>query len=694
MVRESAEVDGAVSDSSSDEARARARTDTDFSATSNKEWVYDDETVQRDRDEAAFRAEKTHNLWETTCTNSSKIRKHLAQLQEDGGTIDFSSYMPASPSEREDSASWMETHRRLAYVGGAMSRSQERFTNHAKRQTQLDNRYCESVGKLVSDLKASDDRTLQMQRNMVAAQQRRAFNNAQKRCEQQKVLREQQKEKERIWEAFYTERQKSRGSQAPVSETGGSPKSPSGSRGSSKSAGGTPDILRTVHQSHGKYMVQLDQWRQFVAENERRTDVQWKKVLQGGKKEDYIPEPEENKKNKALLQSVFKKTLHQVQAGRGFKKAMCRLSSKDGASDGGTSHEQIEAPTEDVSLTKSARDGSPSTPCSGRTRMASDLSNKWKERREQVLDFNFDLEQATKEQGTRDEERLAEARERIRHHNKSIQERCKEQARQWQERCDAASERRRNVTEADTEEYDRKYAACLQRMKDEADKRKARAKAEGEEFSKKVVKCKETSRSIEKAFIESTQAELTKLDAAMLERESIKRMEADARRVRNNFQERVEEGRERKADALKATLKKHRKELIMKRSRSELQLTNLHMSVLDRERERLKGRKAGMAATTGSVEQPSNDYGVVLPKLSGTMSLPILLRPVDASPIRPPPRRNREEDGEEEEEESEDDESDNGTCGLSGKAAFLKQLENSCGIWLTDLRKNIRMAPV
>eukprot|EP00932_Pfiesteria_piscicida_P017365 SRR837773.4247.p1 GENE.SRR837773.4247~~SRR837773.4247.p1 ORF type:complete len:576 (-),score=265.26 SRR837773.4247:68-1795(-) len=575
-----------------------------------------------------------------------------------------------------------------------MSKSQERFFGFTRRRTEQEESFRESRSRMVSQMEASELRCLGKQRDLIEQQRRRAFNNAQKRSEQQKVLREVQKEKERLWEAYYEQSHKSSGSQANGKGGGsepGSPKSP-GSRGSSKvgsAGGGDMDILRSVHQSHSQYMGQLDQWRQFVAENERRTDVQWKKVLQGGRKEDYIGEELKTSKER------FHKAFNKVVAGRVFKKT---LMSKVKPSKREEAPAEPEASASEVSPQDAAADegGSPfgasksassSSPCSP-ARFTSELSVKWRERRAQTLNFHENFEQMLQEKGERDEENLAEARERIRLHNKGIQDRCKEQARLWQEKCDAAAQRRKNVAEADTEEYDRKYAACLQRLKDEDEKRRARARAEGEDHARKVQKCKDTSRSLEQAFIDSTVASLAKLDAAMIERDSIKKAEVDARRARDKFQERLDQAKEKKADDQKAALRKARKEMLAKRSRSELALTNLHMSALDRERQRRQRRKAGLDVS-GELASPSGaaDGGIVLPRLSGTMSLPILLRPVDASPILPPPRRKPEDSGSEAEESDGDD-------GRSSKAEFLEHLESSCGLWLTDLRKNMRLAVV
>mmetsp|Transcript_96007 Transcript_96007/g.250283 ORF Transcript_96007/g.250283 Transcript_96007/m.250283 type:complete len:699 (+) Transcript_96007:103-2199(+) len=667
------------------------------------EWIYDEETVQRDRVEAEKRGVHHRRQWETTTGNSSRIKRHLSQLEEDHGTLFLDGgggdLLPGSPSDSArgaDAATWTENQKKMTFVASHMSKSKERFATFHKRRSQQEEGWKDSQARSVVIMEAAELRCTDMQRELMESQRRRAFNSAQKRSEQQKVLREVEKEKQRVWEAYYQQSHSKGGSGQAHSKScshGGaepsprSPDPPPVSRGKSMPemadrGGEDDDIFKIVHQSHSRYAGQMDSWRCFVAENERRTDVQWKKALQGGRKEDYIGEEPKDVRDK--LKGLFQKVVVGRTLGRKRKEDKAAVLLPELMGDDLTEDEEGCG----FSSPSTVKSGAGS-PMDHKSQNSAALSAKWHTRRQKSLLFGDEVEQSLLERGLRDEQHLKEARERIAQHNRGITDRCKDQASIWLQKSENCADRRRNQAVANDEEYVAKHTAAARRMQEVEDRCREIRKQKNQERLNKMMKFQESGRGVEQGKIDATLDELAKLDAAIIERQSIKKAEADARKARDNFEERRDQAKEKKADELKAKALKVRKELREKKARSEKSFHNLHMSVFERERQHKERRKAGLSLS-GEPPSPSgaSDGGLVLPRLSGTMSLPILLRPVDASPIMPPKRRQREDSDTEAKSEASDE------SGAAGQAEFLQQLGSKCGEWLTDLRRNMRTAAV
>jgi len=131
-------------------------------------------------------------------------------------------------------------------------------------------------------LEAADARCARQQRERQVANNRRAFEAQQRRSEQQKVFREFKREQERACEAYYlqnTSKSVSKlGSDSVFSNMERSRSAPSLS-GLSSSGIPEDDIYDSILQSHLSYNGVLEKAEKFVAENERRTQAQRRKVL-------------------------------------------------------------------------------------------------------------------------------------------------------------------------------------------------------------------------------------------------------------------------------------------------------------------------------------------------------------------------------------------------------------------------------
>eukprot|EP00405_Crypthecodinium_cohnii_P013762 CAMPEP_0206459018 /NCGR_PEP_ID=MMETSP0324_2-20121206/23926_1 /ASSEMBLY_ACC=CAM_ASM_000836 /TAXON_ID=2866 /ORGANISM="Crypthecodinium cohnii, Strain Seligo" /LENGTH=649 /DNA_ID=CAMNT_0053930489 /DNA_START=171 /DNA_END=2117 /DNA_ORIENTATION=+ len=624
------------------------------------EWVYDDEMAERDVQEAAARAEVTNRHWETTVQNASKITRHVSSQLVDVDLPSPSRSVVASSSESPS-----HVRRRLNYMASHMTNNQDRTVRFYKNRTRNLEHHLEAREHFLSDLRSANARCVAKQMELVEIQRRRAFNNAQRRSEQQKVLREVQKEKQRVWETYYQQQHSLMGSRQ------GSKSDAHTSIGSISSSASLPqlhgmkaesDVIQTLQASHARYADELERWRHFVAENERRTDLQWKKVLHGGRKEDFLGGGEvEHRPSKEKTRSLFKQAI----LGRNL------LLAKDGQGVG-CSDAIKESEEEDEAMVVDER-----PPLMLANQNSAEFASRWRMRRQKTREFQDECDQNRVEMGEQNEDRLQQARERIAEHNRTIVDKFRSQAQDWRDKCDAAAARRASEQEANTDDYNRKQAACVRRIKAEADRMQAIRQQREKERLIKVAKCQEVSRAAEQAKVESALKQLEKIDVALVERASIQKMEADSRRVKDNREERSNNARKKKAAVVEEIARKINQEILEREQRNEATLAKLRLSVLDKERERhqkVKAEREGKAAASSS----SGDFdgAGALPPLYGSMSLPILFKPGSPAPICPIRKVEKSDFDIESEPESDSDEEEKSR---KAKKEFLDELEGSCG---------------
>jgi len=440
------------------------------------------------------------------------------------------------------------------------------------------------------------------------------------------------------------------------------------SRGVSAPLLGDDAIYKSTMASHATYTNQLDQWKHFVAENERRTDAQWKKILQGANKEDYIGEDP-----KAKLQ----RKVREVGIRNTFRKSAMLMAMP-----------MEKQPSAEVEAAISESESFPSSPASP-SNVFITMSERYRTRRFQCTQKAEDQKQARLEFSMRHDDSLREAKERVDAANLARVASLKESSRLWLQRSNDATERRRQLDVSNDEDFVRKHGAAAQRRADEHERQEEARTGRLREKVRHVMKVQASARLFLQSKSDTAQSGLEKLDAAAIERETLKKAEAAARIERDTYAERKDQAAERKKAELRAFSINTRKELALKKVRSDRNLHKLTRSVMERERELRKERAAMEDGATlegpGSPSSASDGAGF-LPKLSGSMSVPILFEPVTSSPIRPLRRRPSEASEPLQDSEGESDEAKG-----QGKNEFLQELEGRCGEWLSDLRRNKRM---
>lgn len=643
------------------------------------DWVYDEETAQREKDDSAARAQQAQQHWENTENAASLIKGHLSTLLADPGPLDWEVGSSAGKVRRARiSEGSHECQRSLNVVHNKLTRKEDRFARVSTRQSAQVVEDARKKERMEAEQTAATHRCLQKQREIHENQRKRAFNQAQRRSELQKTLREFHREKERVWEDYYEKsREVSNSSTAGISE---SPRHKAGGDPGAQGAGAEQedDILSTMTKSHGVYRKQLEQWLQFEAENEKRTDAMWNKILDGKSKEDIFLEAKFRRKAKEVISMNFaggqarRASIHGTR--RTSLAAMAALAVRDaaggvpGSAPAGPQETKDDALTATLKLFQSrsrkSADSPPDSPSSFSESNASPPTKaQW-----QDLSVSQRLAAEKKEKectaalldAQRRKKDIMEAR--VKHQKKNNAE--------WFKRNCDASKRRSDAEVSDEGAWYRKEATLVKKMHAE-EARRAELR---------------TSRLLAKSStIQHVQAQHEADGAQRVQKfKNDFAKAADAASEKNkafnnlhlNFQERAR----REVEFLKAAGKhkdtaeeefkqKARDEISHKAERFSRALHGLNNSTFEREREARKERKAFSPSSAGATEISS----VGAASLMMSASAPAL---VTSAPISPSGRKSGE--ASEEEEEEEDD---------GAKAAFLGELGLSCGGWLQELRR-------
>lgn len=192
-------------------------------------------------------------------------------------------------------------------VAGFLDDRQARGTRFANRCQDLKEANERNNKRIVEDLEMQDSRARERLRERREVQRATSFKDAQRRAEQQKACGELRRERERVYENFYAKQflaQATAGGdvaqalQRPASQGGsrprksgsgsfagiGSPPRPSSQGGSRASRNADAmfakdPVYQDMKKSHTLFMEELQKMSLSVAQNERRTEAYWRKLL-------------------------------------------------------------------------------------------------------------------------------------------------------------------------------------------------------------------------------------------------------------------------------------------------------------------------------------------------------------------------------------------------------------------------------
>lgn len=512
---------------------------------------------------------------------------------------------------------------RLLLIAEKVAQNRERFDGHCSRRALQEEALERARRQQVGKMEAAEARVADQRRDIAESQRRRAFNNAQKRSEQQKVLRDWQKERQ----------------QAAVAARSAHDRAVSPEAAPAPKPGGEAEV-KAVEM----FMTA------FAA-------------FSGG---------EEG------ARSSKQSSRHRDESGEltGLFEGLPPMA-------GGT-------PADGGSTGGSAGPSSPLSASRGTLLLAGartgDLRKAWQERRHKSQLWADEVAKAQQAKGSRAEKHLLEARERISAHNQAIVKRLRDQADEWTKRSVDATRRRCEAAIAGHDESEQKESAWQERMCTRHTELTGERTRHAAERDRKLRRCQEVSRAVVQGKANTALGHLAKLDAAAVERALLVKAEAEHRRQNDHFAERRDEAAERRVGDRKGRARKVREEAKAKEARSARALHSIAMSALERERERKRDglRAQDVLAPLGYTPV---DEEHILPRLSGTMSLPILARPVGASPIMSPTGRQRADGSG---DESASDVSEESSA--AGEEEFLGDLEARCGGWLADLRRKKKFA--
>lgn len=229
--------------------------------------------------------------------------------------------VPAAASRGQRAAEAVaERHRQGQLVADELSKRGERAQSFAVRRHAALAHHENRQAVVADALEVEDGRRLERQQQMQIEQKHKTFIKQQQRSEQQKALKELQREQQRIYDDYYKKHHSAlaakdaprspdasvfKSSESSQSTLGGSrslgslgaDKSKSMSKSMSMMGGASTtsltgdaseDFYMETLRNHAMYAEKLEGAAQLVQENERRTEAHWRKMLlrTGGRRDD------------------------------------------------------------------------------------------------------------------------------------------------------------------------------------------------------------------------------------------------------------------------------------------------------------------------------------------------------------------------------------------------------------------------
>lgn len=573
------------------------------------DWAYDEEAVRQECLEAASRSEKTKLHWEVTMQSASSIRKHLAKMEEDKPAVE-TPVPPWSPTNSAYSASVAGNTKKIIFIADRLAHNRERAAKHQDIVCQQDEQRNAKQLQLTEKLEMVDRRVCERQREIVETQRKRTFNKAQKHSEQQKVMREWQKEHQRVWESYYNAQSKGQGKH--------------GNKDANDAGASSDSVGQPLVRSVGLF------------------------------EEAFGPTAnDEFKSNEASVPTTDENERPERKGGCSVRKSRPAIRR---ATVAGKTPVEILAQAWEL----------------GRTRS-------------QEAAKRFQEELAAKE--AKIDRGLIAAAARIELQHRQLLLALSQRSRVWKGKLDNAKVRRVGVEFGNAEKFGVGLTAYTERKAELELTNKDAREAKALELEKKMKLVQEVNNEYRQLRLDRTLKQLARVDEAEVWRTQKRALEKEERKRNDKHEERRTKALAKKEIDMNNLEEKHRCELLSKEKRSDRTLYRLRMTALERERERrLDGLTAQAALAPAGYNSVIDDSEFALPKLSGVMSLPIISRPVVASPISPPAGRAGDCADSESDSEVSDD------SGAAGEAEFLSELEGRCSEWLADLRKKKKFA--
>lgn len=625
------------------------------------DWVYDEEHVRQDHEESLARAQLHAGHWEATTRAAAQIRGHISGLLEplDGnvGTQQASQGKGRLGSKAAQDEGSPEARRSMQVVGAKMRKKEKRFAKVACKQADHLVEAARRKERAQTEMEVAEARCLERQHERMDAQRVRAFRAAGRRSEQQKTLTEFRREKERIWEDYYKKHQKMLQASNLASLSEQSSMQPPGAEESDEEARRTGEVVSGLTKSHGVYAQQLNQWRQAVGENERRTLNEWDRILAGKSKEDI------------LLAEKFRRKTRDVMTMRkdvlSMQRSMMLLNGRSKSS----KEKDLEPPASGVDAESLEQDEDGRAASSGAMSSSAPVlgwSSEVTEFEEQrpLLPSQFagakrpmmmrvnstrscssamwrDLseinQQQLEEKSRHDEQHNAEAQRRRETLLQEQVTKTKSENIDWERRNNVATVRRTETERADEGFFEAKEAALAQKRRLETARRQEQRTRRLQAKDAAIATAQAQKATLEEKRQDTLLVLHEKAEAASQERISLFNHDHDELMEKAKLYGDVSAaaGRRRVAEEVKfrqkAEAEMHSKEERLKR--------NLHL----RNRSGFEREREIQAARSQSSPRPATTGGRVLPSLLASASTPLLPAPSALPPVRRPSQSSQAE---------------------------------------------------
>jgi len=587
-----------------DELEASARAD---------EWVLTDEDVQREKEESLARTEaaKAHLKTQEGVTYrinakltekgeydllamahgmSGAPRHHSPGLQRHGG-----SNWPAALLEASGSPEQQHSAR---VVAEEMLRRQERFWKFDQRRKEVLEQDQQLQAQAAKDLEAAELRCAQRQRERLNESRRRAFAAQQRRAEQQKVFRENQREQERTWEAYYTKKERQAKALARASRSPGQPAAAPG-RAKSSSApelDGWQDeeVYKTTLQSHQSYSETIERWRQFEKENERRTEAHKKKLLLSAGfsyvRNTVFDDAEQSKGDKGRIRSL--------KDGSRGKSGVARRASATSDGLGLAATAPIASSGALAGVEDSLMSGSASLQYSLKSSRSLPCLSLWETRKENCARHQEEQFQQSMQKLQKKQESLQEARQRINVHNKERVEKAGELNQTWKERNDTAAQKRAELAHRSDDDLVHRLDAHAKKRDEETKRQDSQRNELSRAKSERLKEAQTTARSLADKASQKAQEKVNQKDETSQSNVMSKIQEFEERAGKQEYDEMAREIYERKVSQNEEFRKKAAQEMEMKEARSQNVLLQKKQSPIEKCRAQRKEKSSPSRAAT------------------------------------------------------------------------------------------------
>lgn len=581
------------------------------------EWILTEEDVQREKEESLARTEaaKAHVKTQEGATLrinakltehgdydllavahgvSGAQRHHSPGLQRQAG-----SNWPTALLEGSGSP---EQRHSARVVAEEMLRRQERFYKFDRRRREVLAESEQLQSQFAKDLEAADLRCAQRQRERLQESRRRAFAAQQRRAEQQKVFKENQRDQERVWESYYTKKErekvKERQEKAERESKKGLPAASGGPRAKSSSAQDLAgwleeEVYKTTLQSHQSYSETIERWRQFEKENERRTEAHKKKLLLSAGysySRSSIDDSDLGKGDKRL---------------RGLKESSSRksLTARRASSTSDTSlaaTAPLPGPDAFGGLNFSTMSGDSSVMYSLKSAKSMPLLSEWENRREQCVRHHETLEQQNMQKLQEKQGSVQEARQRIQAINKEKVDKANELNQTWKERNDTATQRRAEQAVKSDDDLVRRFEEHA-RKRDEEIRRQEEHRSElSQAKTERIKEAQQASRTQQEKAMQKAHEKVQQKEENSQSNIQTKLKEFEERAANQEYADIVRTKYESKISQQLEFQKKAEKEVEAKDKRSKKVLLQKQQSSVEKYRTERNERKAQGSALSRS----------------------------------------------------------------------------------------------